>query len=255
MKKNIKLIAALVTGVTLALAAPMAASATFDPLIVDNAAMPGNMTFNGTYTNVETTVGGQGSFNAMGTSPIYFATDASASLDQAWVQWTFSKPVTRVRVYYAYVESLLYGGGGANDPQSWTTSAGDVNLASVAAGGNTEASAGDVVAGQPEAHLAGNVADCQAPNVTCSGYVDLIFPEGISWIKTQNAPNGGGPGFNGVGLALDASERGPVAVTSPVPALAQTGIDSMPLLFGFGALGLGLTILALRRLSRFFARR
>lgn len=219
-----KIISTSLATALLIAAAPLTSYAAITPEIVDNGQTAGSSTFTGTFTTVTTTMGSSGAYYPTGTSPIYFSTDASgANYSNAFVQWTFTAPVTKVRVYYAYVESVLYAdNSGANDPQSWTTNLGDVDLALTTAGGNRESSAGEAVAGQLEASLAGNVANCAAPNVTCSGYIDLSFPQGISWIKTENAAGGGGPGFNGVGLALDAGEQGVAEVDTP---LANTGSD------------------------------
>jgi hypothetical protein len=222
MLKTSKNIVAAIASVFLAVSAPLSAAASITPEVVDNGLTSGSTTFTGTFTNVTTTLGASGAYYSNGTSPIFFSTDASgANYSGSWVKWSFSKPVTKVRVYYAHVESVLYSNNsGDNDPQSWKTNRGNVNLALIANGGNREASAGDVVEDQPEASLSGNVADCVAPNVACSGYIDLSFPEGISWIQTQNAAGGAGPGFNGVGLALDAGELG-----APSVPLANTGFD------------------------------
>jgi hypothetical protein len=173
-----------------------------------------------------------------GTSPIYFSTDASGNYTNAWVRWTFSIPVTQVRVYYAYVESTAYASNsGDNDPQAWITNRGNVNFASTSSGGNKTASDGNVIAGQPEAGLSGNIANCLAPTTTCSGYVDLEFAQGISWIETRNSNTGAGPGYNGVGLALDAGEQG--APEEESETLANTGTDLGLVGFGIGSIALG----------------
>ena len=244
MSKILSSVLAGCASLILAVAAPLTAAASITPEVVDNGLTSGSTTFTGTYTNVITTLGSTGAYYSNGTSPIYFATDASgSSYSGAWVKWTFSKPVTKVRVYYAHVESVLYSNNsGNNDPQSWVTNRGNVNLALVADGGNREASAGEIVEEQPEASLSGNVADCVAPNIACSGSIDLIFPEGISWIQTQNAPGGAGPGFNGVGLALDAAELGLPEVT-----LANTGSDLNLAWYALGLVATGVWLSKMRR--------
>lgn len=194
-----------------------------------------NTTFSATHTNVTVTLGNTAGYNANATDQLWFNTDASGGLTGAWVRWTFSTPVTKVRIYYGHVESVLYSNNsGDNDPQRWKTNRGNVNFSEVGSGGNKEASAGEVISGQPEASLSGNVADCVAPNVACSGYVDLSFPQGVSWIETQNAPGGGGPGYNAVGLALDAGDPGVSAEN-----LANTGSDSSLAWLALGSLMLG----------------
>lgn len=230
----------------LLVSSPLAASAAINPEVVDNGLTAESTTYTGTFTNVTTTMGTDATYMENGTSPIFFSTDASGSYTNAWVRWTFSTPVTQVRVYYAYVESTAYAGNsGDNDPQSWITNRGNVNFAATSAGGNKTASDGNVVSGQPEAGLSGNIADCVAPTTTCSGYVDLQFTQGISWIETRNSDTGAGPGYNGVGLALDAGEQGAPEEES-VP-LANTGGNLDLALYAFGAVALGLWLSGMRR--------
>lgn len=237
---------ALLIASALVVVSPMAASAAINPEVVDNGLTAGSASYTGTFTNVTTTLGSDGTYYANGTSPIYFSTDASGSYTNAWVRWTFSTPVTQVRVYYAHVESTAYASNsGDNDPQSWITNRGNVNFAATSAGGQKTASAGDVFSGQPEAGLAGNIANCLPPATTCSGYVDLQFTQGISWIETRNSSTGVGHGFNGVGLALDAGEQG--APEEVIPTLANTGGNLHLGWYAFGAVALGLWLSGMRR--------
>lgn len=246
MSKALKAIFAAIASFSIALAAPLSASAAINPEVVNNGLVAGSTSFTGTFTNVTTTLGSDGSFMHTGTSPIYFSTDASGSYANSWVRWTFSTPVTQVRVYYAFVESTAYSGNsGNNDPQAWITNRGNVNFADTSAGGNKTASAGDVVEEQPEASLSGNIANCLAPVTTCSGYVDLQFTQGISWIETRNSNTGAGPGFNGVGLALDAGEQGAPADDSE--PLANTGVNLDLGWYALSAIALGLWLSGMRR--------
>lgn len=248
--KSTKRIFASLSALALLTISPISASAVTTPEVVDNGLTAGSMTFQGTYTTVTTTLGDSGAYYDNGTSPIFFATDASNSYSGAWVKWSFSSPVSQVRVYYAHVESTAYGNNsGNNDPQKWVTNRGNVNLALVADGGDRVASGGDVVTGQPEASYSGNVANClPTAGTACSGYIDLVFPTGITWIKTQNSATGAGPGYNGVGLALDATEAGP---TESDP-LANTGSSEIPFYLGVTALlgGITLSVLSAMRSRR-----
>ncbi|MEY4553730.1 MAG: hypothetical protein RL197_157 [Actinomycetota bacterium] len=246
MSRFFKSATAVFVSISLAVSAPFAASAAINPEVVDNGLTSGSSVYSGTFTNVTTTLGSDGRYYDNGTSPIYFSTDASSSFDNSWVRWTFSTPVTQVRVYYAYVESTAYSGNsGDNDPQAWTTSRGNVNFLETSAGGNKTASGGEVISGQPEAGLSGNIANCQAPATTCSGYVDLLFPQGISWIETTNSNTGAGPGFNGVGLALDAGEQG--APEEEAESLANTGANLALAWYALATVLLGLWLIRIRR--------
>ncbi len=238
--------ATFVLATALALGSPLLASAAINPEVVDNGLTSGSTTYTGTFTNVATTLGSDASYAHNGTSPIYFSTDASGSYENSWVRWTFSTPVTQVRVYYAFVESTAYSGNsGNNDPQAWITNRGNVNFAATSSGGNKTASAGDVIEEQPEADLSGNVANCLPPATTCSGYIDLQFPQGISWIESRNSNTGAGPGYNGVGLALDAGELG--APEEEVVPLANTGANLDLGFYAMGAVALGIWLSGMRR--------
>lgn len=238
--------ATFVLATALALGSPLLASAAINPEVVDNGLTSGSTTYTGTFTNVTTTLGSDASYAHNGTSPIYFSTDASGSYENSWVRWTFSTPVTQVRVYYAFVESTAYSGNsGNNDPQAWITNRGNVNFAATSSGGNKTASAGDVIEEQPEADLSGNVANCLPPATTCSGYIDLQFPQGISWIESRNSNTGAGPGYNGVGLALDAGELG--APEEEAVPLANTGANLDLGFYAMGAVALGIWLSGMRR--------
>lgn len=214
----------------------------FSPEVIGADLPNDGVTFDATFTSVTVTLGAGGQYNSGGASPLYFGTAGTTPTNTGWVRWTFAKPVTTVRVYYAFVESVDYSsiGSGLNDPQEWVTSAGPINLAPIADGGDLVASSGDLVEEQPEAALIENYADCAAPNVTCSGYIDLSFPDGIDWIESRNAvEHAGSPGYNGVGLALDVEEVG-------IPeTLANTGTGVSPIAVAavlVGAAGAGLLV-------------
>ena len=246
MSKITKSVLAAIASALLVVSAPFTATAAINPEVVDNGLTSGSTSYTGTFTNVTTTLGSDASYMHNATSPIYFSTDASASFTNAWVRWTFSTPVTQVRVYYAHVESTAYSGNaGTNDPQAWITNRGNVNFAATTAGGNKTESAGNAVSGQPEAGLSGNIANCLPPATTCSGYVDLQFTQGISWIETRNSNTGAGPGYNGVGLALDAGEQG--APEEETVSLANTGGDLALAWYAFASLVIGLWLSGMRR--------
>lgn len=247
MKKR-STVGALALASLLALGSPISASAAINPEVVDNGRTSGSANFTGTFTNVTTTLGSDATYMPTGTSPIYFSTDASGSYTNSWVRWTFSTPVTQVRVYYAFVESTAYSGNsGNNDPQAWITNRGNVNFAATSAGGHKTASDGNAVSGQPEAGLSGNIANCLAPATTCSGYVDLQFTQGISWIETRNSDTGAGPGFNGVGLALDAGEQG--APEEEGESLANTGSDFSLAWYAVASIAAGAWLIRTRKRS------
>lgn len=240
MSFSIKAIGSAVLAGCMALTIPSAAFALTPEVVNDT-------TFTATQTTVTATLGDTGGFNASSDSPLFFSTDGSGGISTAWVKWTFSSPVSDVRIYYGHVESVLYGNNsGNNDPQKWSSNLGGVNFADVSSGGNKVASAGDVVTGQPEASLSGSVANCVAPNIACSGYVDLHFPAGVTWIKTQNAPGGAGPGFNAVGLAVDAGQPN----ITDTAQLSNTGFDSRLAWLALGSLMVGTGMLVGRRLIR-----
>lgn len=196
----------------------------------------------------------------------YFGTNGGVDR-VSFVEWTFSQPVYLLTVNYFALEPDF--GDGADD-QSFSTSAGLVNLALVADGGNRVSSTGELAPDQLEAGYVGNSATCTvtvAP-LACSGTIELSFPEGITSFRSFN---GGavGSGFNGTGLSLAADVPDPVAPVDPVdpvdpvtpepavPAavvearLADTGATDMTVVASAGAAALlGGALLLLRTRPR-----
>jgi uncharacterized repeat protein (TIGR02543 family) len=136
--------------------------------------------------------------------PAMYKTDASGPISNSTVRFTFDRPVTSLRTYYAFV--------GWGDQQAFTTNLGPVNLAqTVAQGGNLVSSTGNFVPGQPEGtYSADGIVSATSTAYMSdanSAILELSFPTGITYLEVRGAPDAtlqpsGLAGVNLTGLSL-----------------------------------------------------
>ena len=173
-----------------------ASTTTWEPVDVTTAPFQDTMA-DGTVVTI--TFGTAAGFWASTHAPAYYKTDASGGRTNSTVRFSFSKPITNLKTYYAY---LGYG-----DEEEFRTNQGPVNLSqTVAAGGNLVSSTGGFITGQPQGNYssAGIVSSTSTVfNQDNSATLELSFPTGITYLEVRGAPSGPGtPGINLTGLSL-----------------------------------------------------
>ena len=134
--------------------------------------------------------------------PAIYKTDASGAELTSTIRFTFSRPITSLRTYYAFV--------GYGDQEEFTTNLGPVDLSkSPVQGGNLVSSTGNFVPNQPQGTYSNlgivtstfTTSGTGAPSN--SAILELSFPTGITYLEARGAPSGpGDDGINLIGLEL-----------------------------------------------------
>lgn len=147
-------------------------------------------------------------------TPALYKTDATGGGQNSFVRFSFSRPVTSLKTYYAYL--------GVGDDEKFTTDLGPVNLAQTFAnGGNLVSSTGSFITGQPAGtySISGIVSSTSGDR---SATLELQFATGVNWLEvTGFPPSASGAGINLTGLELAIG-------LSTVTFDANNGSGSMP---------------------------
>lgn len=178
-------------------ASPAAASTVWESVNVSSAPFVDTLA-DGTVVTV--TFGTAAGYYGATFAPAFYKTDATGPVTTSWVRFSFSRPVTSLRTYYAYL--------GVGDDERFTTDLGDVDLSrTFASGGNLVSSTGGFIGGQPEGTYSSD-GTVSSPSGDRSATLQLQFSTGITWLEVRGAPPsplpaGGQAGINLTGLQLE----------------------------------------------------
>lgn len=145
-------------------------------------------------TVVTVTFGIAGGYWGASHPPAFYKSDASGGIQTSFVRFTFSRPITSLKTYYAYL--------GVGDQSQFRSSLGDVNLAQNFPTGNLISSTGNFISGQPAGSYASNGVITSLSGDR-SATLELAFSSGITWLEFKGVPSGSGiSGINLTGLEL-----------------------------------------------------
>ncbi len=130
-----------------------------------------------------------------GGSPWWYTNVPEGDPSQAWVRWTFTHPVTSLKLSVTGMEGPDAATG---DPEHYTVSDGSTVFADLGSTGT--------LGGSNPVTWSGSTASCEFTG--CQGYAEVTFSSGITWIEARGSSNPTA-GWNGVGVALPSEQTAP----------------------------------------------
>lgn len=138
----------------------------------------------------------------MGGAPYWYTNVPASGPTNAWVRWTFNRPVTSLRVSVTGMEGPDAATG---DPEYYTVSDGSAVFANLGTTGT--------IGGSNPVTWSGSTASCAFGG--CQGFAEISFPSGITWIEARGNSNPAA-GWNGVGISLPSEQVAPPAAVDAV---------------------------------------